>query len=93
MLPTLRDGDLLLVDRAAVVARGRLVVATLPDGTTAVKRVTAWQERPPGWWVERDNPRDGVDSWTLGAIDAAAVTGVVRVRLWPPSRLRQGVGA
>lgn len=27
----------------------------------------------PTWWVERDNPRDGVDSWLVGALPASAM--------------------
>jgi SOS-response transcriptional repressor LexA len=84
MSPTLDDGDLLLVDRCATVRPGRVVVLGLPDGTTAVKRVT--HAEPDGWWVERDNPRAGVDSWVVGAIASTDVHGVVRARLWPRPR-------
>jgi hypothetical protein len=86
MLPTLRDGDALLVDRRCAVQPGCLAVLDLPDGTTAVKRVAHRDRR--GWWVERDNPRVGVDSWSVGAVADRDVHGVVRVRLWPrPGRL------
>lgn len=81
MQPTLDDGDILLVDRRAGVRPGCVAVLDLPDGTTAVKRVT--HAAGDAWWVERDNPRAGVDSWALGAIDASQVHGVVRARLWP----------
>ncbi len=94
MEPTLRDGDLLLVDQQARVNPGRLVVVTLPDGTVAVKRVVFWfTPEPAGWWVERDNPREGVDSWTAGAIAPRAVLGVVRARLWPRPRLWRAVAS
>lgn len=81
MHPTLDEGDLLLVDHRAPVTPGRLVVVRLPDRTPAVKR--AWRREPQGWWVERDNPRTGVDSWSLGAVADADVLGVVTARLWP----------
>lgn len=81
MEPTLHDGDLLLVDRTRRVATGALVVGVLPDGTTAIKR--AVHREPDGWWVERDNPRMGVDSWSLGALPDHAVIGVARARLLP----------
>jgi SOS-response transcriptional repressor LexA len=86
MLPTLREGDLLLLDRAAPVRPGAVVVGLLPDGTPAVKRVG--HREPGGWWLERDNPAEGVDSWQVGAIADGDVLGVVRARLWPrPARL------
>jgi phage repressor protein C with HTH and peptisase S24 domain len=81
MRPTLRPGDVLLVRAHAPVRTGRLVIVRLPDGTTAVKRAT--HRVPEGWWVERDNPAAGVDSWLVGAIAPRDVVGVVLARLWP----------
>jgi len=88
MLPTLRDGDLLLV-RGGTAARrrartGRLAVVRLPGGRpVSVKRLGVHDAG--GWWVERDNPAEGVDSWQLGVpIPDADVLGVVALRLWPP---------
>ena len=87
MLPTLRPGDLLLLRRGAEPSAGDLVVADLPGGRGAgVKR--AVRREPDGWWVERDSPTEGADSWLFGAVPAADVHGVVRARLWPrPGRL------
>jgi SOS-response transcriptional repressor LexA len=84
MLPTLRDGDLLLVRPGARVRIGRPVIVRLPDGTIAVKRVTF--RVPEGWWVERDNPAHGVDSWQVGAVAPADVLGLVVARIWPLRR-------
>jgi hypothetical protein len=86
MQPTMYDGDRLLVVHGARPRPGRPAVVRLPDGTVAVKRVTARDEH--GWWVERDNPREGVDSWSVGAIPAADVLAVVLARVWPPLRRR-----
>ena len=62
-----------------------MAVVRLPDGTLAVKRLERYDD--DGWWVTRDNPREGVDSWTLGR-PVAEVLGVVRWRLWPrPGRV------
>ena len=80
MQPTLYDGDRLLVRHGAVPHPGRLALVRLPDGVLAVKRVTMRQR--DGWWVERDNPYEGVDSWQVGAIPDADVVAVVRARLW-----------
>jgi phage repressor protein C with HTH and peptisase S24 domain len=84
MRPTLYDGDRLVVRHGAVPRPGRLAVVRLPDGVLAVKRVT--MRRPDGWWVERDNPVEGVDSWLVGAIPDEDVVAVVRARLWPRRR-------
>ena len=84
MQPTLYDGDRLLVRHRATPRDGELVVVRLPDGVVAVKRAT--MRRDDGWWVERDNPAEGVDSWAVGAIPDSDVLAVVRARLWPPRR-------
>ena len=85
MQPTLYDGDRLLVRHGATPRVGDLVVVRLPDGVVAVKRATL--REPGGWWVERDNPGQGVDSWRVGAIPDADVVAVVRSRLWPLRRV------
>ena len=90
MLPTLADGDVLLVRGGGRVRRrarqGRLVVARLsPDRPLSVKRLGL--RDADGWWVERDNPAEGVDSWAVGAIPDADELAVAHARLWP---LRRG---
>jgi phage repressor protein C with HTH and peptisase S24 domain len=85
MQPTLHDGDLILVRRTAHLRVDDLAVLRLPpDGTLAVKRVV--HRDPAGWWVERDNPRAGVDSWSVGPVRGDAVVGRVVLRLWPLRR-------
>ena len=84
MEPTLREGDLLLVLHGGRPRVGGLVVVRLPGGVVAVKR--AVRREPGGWWVERDNPREGVDSWRVGAVPDADV--VARVL----GRVRRGPG-
>ena len=84
MLPTLRDGDRLLVLHGAAPRLGRLAVVRLPEGVVAVKRAT--RREPAGWWVERDNQREGVDSWSVGAIPDEDVVALVLGRLWPRPR-------
>lgn len=81
MEPTLREGDALLVRWGATAAPGALVVVRLPDRPLSVKR--AVHREPQGWWVERDNPREGTDSWALGAVPDPDVLGVVVLRYWP----------
>jgi hypothetical protein len=86
MQPTLSDGDLLLVRWGGPPRAGRLAVVRLPPGPDgprplAVKRLTL--RTRGGWWAERDNPAEGVDSWQVGAIDDVDVVAVVLGRLWP----------
>ena len=86
MEPTLRDGDLLLVRVGAPIATGALVVGRLPGREgLAVKRVVRLDA--DGWWVERDNPREGVDSWSVGALPDADIVARVTARLWPMRRI------
>jgi len=92
MLPTLRAGDRLLVRYGAPARVGALGVVVLPDRPLAVKRFGV--RSAEGWWVERDNPAEGVDSWTLGhAVPDADIRAIVVARLWPrPSLLRRRSG-
>ena len=64
---------------------GRLAVVRLPDDVLAVKRVT--RREPGGWWVERDNPDEGVDSRHRGPVPDPDVRAVVLARVWPSPRL------
>ncbi len=89
MQPTLYDGDRLVVLHGATPRVGRLVVVRLPpSGVVAVKR--AVRREPGGWWVERDNPDEGRDSWTVGVVPDADVLAVVVLRVWPLTRGRRG---
>ena len=97
MEPTLREGDVLLVLHGARPRTGRLALVTLPPDEhgiprpLAVKRVTGTDPADPTrWWVERDNPAEGVDSWLVGSLPTDAVHAVVVARL--PRRLTSGIG-
>jgi phage repressor protein C with HTH and peptisase S24 domain len=90
MLPTLREGDLLLVRNGVRPHAGDLVVARFVDGTIAVKR--AVEERRTrtggtGWWLLSDNPDEGVDSRHRGVVADDQVLAVVRLRVWPTPRV------
>jgi signal peptidase I len=86
MQPTLFAGDRLLVWHGGDPRPDRLVVVRLPGPVLAVKRAT--RREPDGWWVERDNPSEGVDSWTVGAIPDGDVVAVVLARIRPVVRRR-----
>lgn len=91
MEPTLREGDRLLVRYAVAPRPGDLAVVRFADGVVAVKRLD--HHGPEGWWVTRDNPREGRDSWSASAVPDADVLARVRLRLWPrPGRLPTPTG-
>jgi nickel-type superoxide dismutase maturation protease len=87
MEPTLHDGDRLLVRWGRRGARpGAVAVVRLPDRPLSIKRL-AFREQA-GWWIERDNPAAGADSWQLGAVPDRDLIGVALLRLAPsPGRL------
>jgi SOS-response transcriptional repressor LexA len=90
MAPTLSDGDIVLVRRAAAVRPGDVVLVRWPSrpGQLSVKR--AVKPAGDGWFVTGDNRFASTDSHDLGP---ATVLGVCRWRLWPrPGRLREPVG-
>jgi hypothetical protein len=87
MLPTLRPGDRLLVRYGGRPRAGRLAVVRLPQGSggppvLAVKRLAHHDD--DGWWVTRDNAREGVDSWSVGAVPDGDVVATVTFGVWPP---------
>ena len=101
MEPTLHEGDRLLVLYGARPRPGRLAVVRLPDDKLgaprplAVKRLSCRDpEGSDGWWVERDNPKEGLDSWAVGAIPTSGIRARVilrlptRLHIWIPARLR-----
>jgi hypothetical protein len=91
MLPTLADGDRLLVSylsgrRRRPLRPGRLVVCRPPGRPVAVKRLGLPVEA--GWWVSSDNAVEGTDSRTFGPLPVRSIIAVVRCRVWPhPSPL------
>ena len=90
MLPTLREGDRLLIRHGTRVRPGDLVVARFPDGTLAVKRAQEQRRTASGaagWWLVSDNPGEGIDSRHRGPVAEDQVLGVVRLRVWPSPRM------
>ena len=81
MEPTLVEGDRLLVRYDVPPRVGGLAIVRLPDRPVSVKLVTSRVDG--GWWVERDNPAEGVDSWLVGAVPDGDVLGRVLLRVCP----------
>ena len=79
MLPTLREGDRLLVLHGGVPRQGGLAVCRLPGGVVAVKRVTS--RSGDDWAVESDNPEG-----SSAVVTGDDVLARVLVRVWPRPR-------
>ena len=105
MVPTLYDGDTVLVRYGAPIRPGDLVLALDPRraagapgpggspdrGLILVKRATRRQDG--GWWLLADNPFAPGDSRQFGAVPERLVLGRVVLRLRPLLRLRFQAGA
>ncbi|MFL6077156.1 MAG: S24/S26 family peptidase [Mycobacteriales bacterium] len=87
MVPTLRDGDALVVDTGATVRAGDIVLARFPSLAHRLVVKRAIRPEGAGWWLEGDNGAVRDDSRQYGP---AAVLGVVLVRYWPPLRWMRG---
>ena len=82
MNPTLRDGEVVLVDRDAEINVGDIVVAKQPveQITEVVKRVARINERGH-YFLVGDNPDDSTDSRHYGAVTREYIKGKVVARL------------
>ncbi|MFN0147441.1 MAG: nickel-type superoxide dismutase maturation protease [Dehalococcoidia bacterium] len=92
MLPTLREGDWLLVDKRAygrtAPRAGDIIVALDPRDATRpiIKRVSRLSE-DGALSLLGDNPGSSTDSRHFGLVPAALVRGRVCLRYWPRPRL------
>jgi phage repressor protein C with HTH and peptisase S24 domain len=91
MLPTYRDGDVLLVWRGVRPRPGRAAVVRLPDAADgrprplSVKRVAgADPDAPHRWWVDSDNAAEGVTSFDVGSLTSEDIVAVVVGLVWRP---------
>lgn len=82
MNPTLRDGEVVLVDREAKIEVGDIVVARHPVEQTSevVKRVASINERGH-FYLVGDNRDDSEDSRHYGAVTREYIKGKVVARL------------
>ncbi|MBK9153337.1 MAG: nickel-type superoxide dismutase maturation protease [Chloracidobacterium sp.] len=82
MNPTLRDGEVVLVDRDAEIEVGDIVVARHPieQVTEVVKRVERINERGH-YYLVGDNLDDSTDSRHYGAVAREYIKGKVVARL------------
>lgn len=85
MLPTFRDGDRLLIRYGRLPQKDQVAVVRFDD-ILVIKRLSLHDGDE--WWFSRDNPSEGVDSWTRGMPSVTSdVLGTAVVRFWP--RLRR----
>src|SRR5512139_1501234 len=83
MNPTLKDGEVVLVDREAkIIEVGDIVVARHPieQNSEVVKRVERINERGH-YYLVGDNPDDSTDSRHYGAVTHEYIKGKVVARL------------
>ena len=82
MNPTLKDGEVVLVDRAAKIEVGDIVIAKHPVEQTSevVKRVERINERGH-YFLVGDNLEDSNDSRHFGAVTREYIRGKVVARL------------
>jgi nickel-type superoxide dismutase maturation protease len=84
MLPALKDGDLVLIDRRAELETGDIVLARHPfrQSVKIIKRIA---EILPGekYFLLSDNPDEGTDSRSFGAISAKDILGKAGARIKP----------
>jgi len=91
MLPTYRDGDVLLVLRGLHPRPGRAAVVRLPPDAggrprpLSVKRVTGPDPAAPQrWWIDCDNAAEGVTSFDVGSLASEDILAVVVGSVWRP---------
>ncbi len=82
MNPTLKDGEVVLVDREAEIAVGDIVIARHPveQSSEIAKRVARINERGH-YFLIGDNPSDSNDSRNFGAVTREYIKGKVTARL------------
>jgi nickel-type superoxide dismutase maturation protease len=86
MLPTLFDGDRLLVARTRRVRPGDVVALRLPGDSRRVLVKRVERRVPDGVLVLGDNPAASTDSRDFGPVPVGAVLGRVVRRYFPPER-------
>ncbi|MDD7940064.1 S26 family signal peptidase [Actinomycetospora lutea] len=85
MVPTLRDGDVVLAFPGAAVRPGEVALVRWPARPDQLSVKRAALAADDGWFAVGDAPTASTDSRTLGPAEAL---GPVRWRLWPhPGRL------
>jgi phage repressor protein C with HTH and peptisase S24 domain len=89
MVPTLRDGDVVVARRDSPVAAGDVVLARYRSMPTRMVVKRAVRVERDGWWLASDNPYAGGSSETHGVADVTARVGWVLRGGCRPTRIRR----
>ena len=87
MVPTLRDGDTVIVRYGARIRPGHVVLARFRSAPELLVLKRAVREMDGGWWLASDNKFAGGDSFTHGVADVHGRI-VLRFRRGIPGRVR-----
>jgi phage repressor protein C with HTH and peptisase S24 domain len=87
MVPSLRDGDVVIVRHGRAVRPGDLVLARYRSMPERYVLKRAVRRADGGWWLASDNPAAGGDSTVHGVADVLACV-VLRWRRGRPARVR-----
>ena len=91
MVPTLRDGDVLLIRYGALVRAGDVVVARHPLQQDLLMVKRAVERREGGWWLLGDNPYAEGDSRLFGSVPQELVLARALGRYRPRRRYSSAV--
>jgi phage repressor protein C with HTH and peptisase S24 domain len=72
MVPTLRDGDVVIVRHGARITSGDVVLATFRSMPERLVLKRAVRQEDGGWWLASDNEHAGGDSASHGVADVHA---------------------
>jgi Peptidase S24-like len=91
MVPTLRDGDVVVVAHAVRVRPGDVILARYRGGPDVLVVKRAVRPVDGGWWLASDNPFAGGDSTAHGVADPLARV-LFRLRPGRPGRIPRTTG-
>lgn len=91
MVPSLRDGDTVVVRHGARVRPGDIVLARFREMPSLLVLKRAVEVRDGGWWLASDNRFAGSDSDSHGVADVEArAVAVLRTGRFLPNRIPRG---
>ena len=83
MVPRLKAGDLIFLQKTQKLKVGQIAIAQRPDrpNLLVIKRVKAVTKN--GYWLEGDNQSESDDSRIFGEVDKNLILGKFIFRYWP----------
>ena len=82
MLPTLKDGDIVIINSYAELAKNMIVLANHPykQSVKVIKRISKIDENGNCFLIG-DNPNESTDSRTFGVISPKDILGIIEKKL------------